>query len=100
VSVWWSDVWPDLVMVLHGTEAVVSRDQWRAMAERAAAAAPALAEHTRDRGDECACDRCAADDLELPPMEAALRHASLVGDRAAVARLRVAIEAARRRRRG
>lgn len=86
-------------VVLHGREPVLTVDGWRRLAERAAAAAPALAEHTRDRGDECDCASCAADDLDVPPMVAAMHRAHIAGDRGVVARLRVAIEAARRRRR-
>ena len=80
--------------LLDGRERVVSRAEFEVVW-----GSWTWSEHSRDRGDECACASCAADDLDMPPMEAAIRRASLVGDRDLVARLRVAIEAARRRRR-
>jgi hypothetical protein len=87
------------MVLLHGSEVVIGRDAWRRREERRAAAAPALAEHTRDRGDECDCTTCAADHLDVPPLRAALWLAVDAGDLALVARIRAAYRLAKRRRR-
>jgi hypothetical protein len=82
-------------MILHGRERILSK----AEAERLIVKPWALAEHTRDRGDECACASCAADDFDTPPMVAALQRAAAGGDRALAARIRTAMRLATRRRR-
>lgn len=86
-------------MLLHGSEVVISKDAWRRHEERRAANAPVLAEHTRDRGDECDCRRCAVDHLHVPPLRAALWLAVEAGDRGLAARIRNAFQRAMARRR-